>query len=390
MRTFSFIVLTFWVSLLAAQTTVCFQDGVSGYNGTAVTQLNEGTPNTNYGTDGTISIDTDDGGDELWGLVRFDLSSIPTNATVTAASFIIEVDNASLDAYELYPLNVPWTENGATWNTTDGTTPWNTAGAEGQGTDFTNTSMGSTPTALFGGTGQRTINLNGFGVTTVNNWVTNPGANFGFTIRRNSGTLFSDGLDFRTDDFGTVNQRPEFCVTYTVPLPVELLSLVAERAPQGVEVAWVGGPALSQGGQVVVERSEDGRTYQAVCTPLAATTGHTATTDPTAPLGRLHYRLRWTSPDGVTDYSQVVEVAPVVEVLDFNVLPNPASHTLRVQAANLPANSTLILRNLVGQTLAEWPVAGGASFNVADLPRGTYIATLSAEGKQVHKRVVLR
>jgi hypothetical protein len=67
-------------------------------------------------------------------LLRWDLSSIPQTAHILSAKLALYADlhasyAAALDP-SIMPVLAPWTENGATWNTRDGTTPWKTPGGE--------------------------------------------------------------------------------------------------------------------------------------------------------------------------------------------------------------------------------------------------------------------
>ncbi len=81
-----------------------FQDGVaptSLYDGTQDLYLRELQPDTNLNNEAQLLMDGDDGGGELVALVRWDVSEIPFNATVDAASIELDVFNISAGNYSL-------------------------------------------------------------------------------------------------------------------------------------------------------------------------------------------------------------------------------------------------------------------------------------------------
>lgn len=132
-------------------TTYKFRNGEAAYTGTTDTYMDQTNPTFNYGSSTSIAIDESTGAttDDTHGLIKFDLSSIPTNCTVTAATINFYVTNAEVSAgldFDIVEMKQSWVEGykagaapdaagGATWNAYDGTTSWNTAGAEGKNTD---------------------------------------------------------------------------------------------------------------------------------------------------------------------------------------------------------------------------------------------------------------
>jgi RHS repeat-associated protein len=95
------------------------------------TTIRSDQPDTNYATTATLKVGTL-GGYAGHGLLQFDLSSIPQSAVVTGGtlSLWVAVDNATASGTLcVYRVKQNWTESGATWNSYDGTNPWNTAGA---------------------------------------------------------------------------------------------------------------------------------------------------------------------------------------------------------------------------------------------------------------------
>lgn len=80
------------VSTGSGPTTVTFQNGSNGYSGTIDTKLRSDATGTNYGSSSTIEID---GSPDYAGLIRWDLSSIPANKTVTAVGITVNVTDPS-------------------------------------------------------------------------------------------------------------------------------------------------------------------------------------------------------------------------------------------------------------------------------------------------------
>jgi hypothetical protein len=95
--------------------------------------------NTNYGSDVRMGI--------YWGsarqksLVKFDLGSIDSGATITSAILTLYVDghgspwnNSNNEAMDLYRVTESWDEGTVTWNNRSGITSWSTTGGTYAGT----------------------------------------------------------------------------------------------------------------------------------------------------------------------------------------------------------------------------------------------------------------
>jgi hypothetical protein len=188
-----------------------FQDGTNGYSGTTDSQLRQANAGANYGTATALVADGDEpaaSGNDSSIVLRWDVSSIPTDATVTSVSLGFRVTNSSRVAYPIYPLLRGWTESSVTWNNASSETAWQTAGAMGS-LDRGTTSIGSLSAAA---TGTVTVNLNSAGISAVQSWITNPSQNFGIIITSPSNT---DGLDVYSSEYTTVAYRPKLTVNYT-------------------------------------------------------------------------------------------------------------------------------------------------------------------------------
>lgn len=177
--------------------TASFQEGVDGYAGSEDSWIGSGVPDSNFGSDTALLADGDDGGNgETASLVKWDLSGIPSGATVTGAQVVVEVYGASAGSYVLYSGGVDWSEGSATWNSV---APYSNRGA--QVGSFVPSSSGS-----------YAIDLNAAGIAAVQSWVDGQ-PNRGLFIMT-GGT--SDGLDMRSSEYASSGQRPKLVVTYSV------------------------------------------------------------------------------------------------------------------------------------------------------------------------------
>jgi len=97
---------------------------------TADTGIFSGAPDSTLGNLGQIFVGNDSSNAQR-GLLRFDLTGVPPNATVTACT--LELNVVTLNEAgpgKVYRVKQPaWTETNATWNRYDGATPWTTPGA---------------------------------------------------------------------------------------------------------------------------------------------------------------------------------------------------------------------------------------------------------------------
>ncbi|MBS1153557.1 MAG: hypothetical protein H6Q89_5255, partial [Myxococcaceae bacterium] len=139
--------------------------------------------------------------------VQVDLSPIPTWATVVAASFEARVTIASGATFGFYEAVRPWTETGATWQTSNGVTSWQTPGAYGP------LDRAPAPVASWAAPalGVQAVGFNDAGVALVQGWVRTPASNLGVLLQH---PVTLDSLSFRESEFGTVNDRPRFSVTW--------------------------------------------------------------------------------------------------------------------------------------------------------------------------------
>jgi hypothetical protein len=168
--------------------------------------LSELAPNTNSGAATTLKVDGDDpdpGGGDLYAALRWDLSSIPTGATVSSATVTLNVTNPSPQTYGVYELKKAWNEGQLTWNQAATGTPWATAGAKGA-TDRGAQIASVTPTQI----APYTFTVP---ASVVQGWLNNPSSNNGILLAH---TTNFDGFIFGTKE-GT--SPPKLTINYTAP-----------------------------------------------------------------------------------------------------------------------------------------------------------------------------
>jgi acid phosphatase type 7 len=184
-------------TLAAGSTTVTvdLRDGLNGYAGTQDTYVASGRSGSSFGASSAVLADGSDGTNgELVSLFKWSLTGIQTTATVQSVRVKLQTFNPSAGTYRLYARNAAWTESTATWANA------NVAGSQG-------TEIGSfVPSA----NGLQTITLNAAGIAAVQGWLNGSIANHGLTVRSTS----SDGVDFRSSEYGTASQRPTLSITY--------------------------------------------------------------------------------------------------------------------------------------------------------------------------------
>ena len=186
-------------------------------------------------------------------LIRFDLSSIPANATISGATLTMFSSSPKDNSPAPVSLrkvardwgegasNAPGEEGGgtqaqsgdATWvHTFFNSSMWNSAGG-----DFSGTASASTPVGAAG----RNYTWSGSGLTAdVQGWVANSPTNFGWAIVGGEG---SDGTAERFNSRENTSNPPRLSVTYTTPTatPPQLVNVSTRMRVQTGENALIGG-----------------------------------------------------------------------------------------------------------------------------------------------------
>jgi hypothetical protein len=145
------------------------------------TTLNAWSSTTNLGGEHTLSVRQ---GNIKSALLRFDLASVPSGATVINARLWLYVANRS-NWHDLtlqaYAVRRAWTEAGATWNATGAGQAWAVPGCDGIGSDRDGTAVGSVPLPAPGNWVELNI------TSLVRSWVNAPGTNYGLLLKGEGG-----------------------------------------------------------------------------------------------------------------------------------------------------------------------------------------------------------
>src|SRR5215218_1195620 len=154
--------------------------------------LSELAPNSNNGTATSLKVDGDDpdpGGGDLYAALRWDLSQVPAEATVSSATVTLNVTNLSPQTYGAYELKKSWNEGQLNWNQAATGSPWATAGAKGT-TDRGAQIASVTPTNI----APYTFTIP---ASVVQGWLNTPSSNNGILLAH---TTNFDGFVFDTKE----------------------------------------------------------------------------------------------------------------------------------------------------------------------------------------------
>ncbi|HUW82423.1 MAG TPA: Calx-beta domain-containing protein, partial [Phycisphaerae bacterium] len=211
------------------------QDGVNGYSGTRDNYMQSVTPDVNFGTYERLRVTGyADQGDIQRGLVRFDLSGIPTATPITSATlWLYSYDPAkclgSTGFYGAYRLTTDWSETASTWNS-----PWTTAGGDFEATaDGTAAKQPASAVPCW----------YSFNVTTrVQQWINNPSGNYGWVIKCLDEESHNQD-EFYQSDTADAAHRPKLFITDLSPdttPPAAITDLAAQTGAQSgsVDLTW--------------------------------------------------------------------------------------------------------------------------------------------------------
>ena len=295
----------------AATVTRSFQDGQDGYQGTIDTRLRADMPTRVFGSSSKLEID---GNPDFSSLIRWDLSSIPADATVLSAAVTVNVVNSSNDVFELYAVKRPWVESEANFNQASAGTNWQVAGASGPGDRGPNV-MGRITAPQ---TGLTTVEINADGLGAVGFWIAHPEFNHGLILQDYTNAT-TDDLDFSSSETSTLGNRPKFTVVYTTS------SSTQNHPPV---LAPIGNKSVEEGARLrftisASDRDGDPLSYSAAGVPTgAAFNADTRTFDWTPARGRSgNYSVTFRVSDGIYSDSETISVAVVVDALPQNQSP---------------------------------------------------------------------
>lgn len=162
--------------------------------------------NDNNGTAAFIQVG--ETGTDYRGLIKFDLTAIPANATVTEAIlYMASASSASGQAHTFHRLVREWGETTSTWSLADTGISWGTAGCANTTTDYNSTSLGAMTHPASGVFDSLDI------TATVQNWIDGTNPNYG--LRISSALATTDRWHSRQG--ATIALWPYIETLYTIP-----------------------------------------------------------------------------------------------------------------------------------------------------------------------------
>lgn len=197
-------------------TTLTLQPNETDGYDTSLSQIN---PNTNYGGDALLYIgESNVATNKRRGLIKFDLSSIPSNAIISSVVLslwvVADVSSNARD-YKLYRVLRDWVETQATWNIWKTSNNWTTAGCGSDGNDADLSTVWATCsfTATETDNTEKQFVLDATGLAEFTKWVDGTNPNYGWLIKPD--TELNDGYNMDSSSSATAEQRPKLVVTYT-------------------------------------------------------------------------------------------------------------------------------------------------------------------------------
>ena len=320
------------------------------------------------------------------GWMAFDISSIPSQATVTGVSFNGYVDSTYYPFWSITPMpDNPVTSSAATVFA-------DAMAGYAQGVAYVYSNESSTFT-----TGWHTYSLENGAVSDLQ-----------IAVASSQG-WFATGIvdrDFSTTyyiNFHGWNEAnpPYIVVDYNYITPVELSSFTVSANNGNVNLNWSTATETNNKGFEIERKSVNGEFQNVGYVPGFGTTTEPRSytyADNNVDGGQYTYRLRQIDLNGSSSYSKEVEVevtAPKEFSLDQNY-PNPFNPTTLIQYS-IPAEQHVKLNvyNLLGEkvmTLVDGMQKSGqheVSFNASNLASGVYVYKLEAGTQSSIKKMVL-
>ena len=223
-----------------------------------------------YNNGGNVSIHVDNNTNtgRRGALLKWNLSSIPSSATVSAASIQVNVTDASPLVFNLYNMRRAWVEGtssqaasstSANWNTYNGATSWGTVGAANTTSDRYDTNLWSADATSFATTGSKTLALNTAGVAVVQGWIAGTTSNFGLTMQNYTGST-TNAVFFDSSEATTEANRPKLNLTYcTAPVGPTITTSVSTLSAFSTPV---GTPSAAQTYTVCGQQPDRGYQHQ--------------------------------------------------------------------------------------------------------------------------------
>ncbi len=340
----------------------------------------------------------DNNGRRHRGLLQFNLSSIPANATITNITLQMNVNKTRAgvsDVHSLQKVSANWgegtssgtggggaaTANDATWSDRFfGVSTWSSLGGDFSGTISSSMSIGAVGTYTFPNSMQL--------IADVQNWITMPATNFGWIIIGNeSSNQTARAFDSRETSITT--NRPTLSVTYTATIPVELIDFQGVAKNNVAQLSWVtASETNSSHFDVEVKKPTmtphtEGEDFQKIGTLKAAGSSaekrHYSFAYTCSFSGIYQYRLKQVDFDGKVHYSKIISIEiKGKEKTYLSVYPNPATDKIFIEPIGNVSSLNII--DATGHIVRVVPTQSNV-VDISDLSAGIYFLKAQKEGQ---------
>ncbi len=179
-------------------------------------------------------------------VLRFDLSTIPPDATINTASVLLTIRANNLSSgsrdFNLHKIDSdrPWVETEVTWDDYIDSTPWTSGGGDYAGTASVSLELKASPPPH--SAGQQTWSSPQL-ATDAQGFLSSPSTNQGWLLKQeNDHQGAGQEVTFHSREATTPyddDDKPKLTLTYTMTeSAVDLISLSAARTPHGNEIHW--------------------------------------------------------------------------------------------------------------------------------------------------------
>ncbi len=190
-----------------------FQEGADDYTGGGDAEIRESEADTNRATEPTVEVGGDAGG-ELISLFRWENVSVPAGRALVDAWLTVNVTTTffsfglASNPFEVFRVMRDWSEDEVTWNEFRDNQAWQGAGAKGtedRGPVVGKLAANETGSIVIVPAGPNMIQLNGDGISMVQEWLDDPAANNGILVA--TGEL-ADSVALDSKEAEGVENRP--------------------------------------------------------------------------------------------------------------------------------------------------------------------------------------
>lgn len=188
------------------------------------------SPDSNYGTNSSVVSGKLNNGETRRALFRFDVSSIPAQATVTSVTLRLQVvkvpsGGGANSTFDLRRILKEWSETGVSWNNrVSPASPWEGGGVSGS----SDVSAEASSSSLVSGNGPYTFVSTSKLVADVQSWVANSATNFGWLLISQDEVTAQTARHFASrEDAGNA---PVLTINYTPPPPPASTNIVLTGA----------------------------------------------------------------------------------------------------------------------------------------------------------------